>query len=51
MQISTAISDHDALVIEARGGNSVPLLRYLEGQGKQSALTTNQVADWRQVSI
>ena len=29
MQISAATSDYDALVIEARGGNSAPLLRYL----------------------
>ena len=50
MQISAATSDYDALVIEARGGNSAPLLRYLEDQGKQSALTPNQVADWLQVS-
>lgn len=33
-----------------RGGNSAPLLRYLEDQGKKSALTPNQVADWLQVS-
>ncbi|ETX62143.1 poly-beta-1,6 N-acetyl-D-glucosamine export porin PgaA [Citrobacter portucalensis] len=50
MQISAAVSDYDALVIEARGGNSAPLLRYLEDQGKKSALTPNQVADWLQVS-
>jgi biofilm PGA synthesis protein PgaA len=50
MQISAAVSDYDALVIEARGGNSAPLLRFLEDQGKKSALTPNQVADWLQVS-
>ena len=47
MQASAAVSDYDALIIEARGGNSTPLLRYLEEQGKKSALTPNQVADWR----
>ena len=50
MPISAAVSDYDALVIEARGGNSAPLLRFLEDQGKKSALTPNQVADWLQVS-
>ena len=50
LQISAAVSDYDALIIEARGGNSAPLLRYLENQGKKSALTPNQVADWLQVS-
>ncbi|MGK3373072.1 poly-beta-1,6 N-acetyl-D-glucosamine export porin PgaA, partial [Citrobacter youngae] len=50
MQASAAVSDYDALIIEARGGNSTPLLRYLEEQGKKSALTPNQVADWLQVS-
>lgn len=35
MQISAAVSDYDALVIEARG-NSAPLLRYLEDQERKA---------------
>ena len=46
----SAVSDYDALIIEARGGNEAPLLRYLEVQGKKNMLTPSQVADWLQVS-
>ena len=45
-----ATADYDALIMEARAGNREPLLNYLEGQEKQTALTPNQVADWLQVS-
>lgn len=50
VQTSAAASDYDGLIIEAREGNSAPLMRYLQEQEKKSSLTPNQVADWLQVS-
>lgn len=50
LQASAVGSDYDGLIIEAREGNSAPLLRYLQEQEKKASLTPNQVADWLQVT-
>ncbi|MGL5602237.1 MAG: poly-beta-1,6 N-acetyl-D-glucosamine export porin PgaA [Silvania sp.] len=42
--------EYDALVMEARAGNTKPLLNYFQAQEAQKALTAEQVADWLQVS-
>ncbi|OLR21231.1 poly-beta-1,6 N-acetyl-D-glucosamine export porin PgaA [Enterobacter kobei] len=41
---------YDALIIQARSGDSAPLLNYLKQQETEARLTPGQVADWLQVS-
>lgn len=46
----SATSAYDDLIIQARSGDSAPLLNYLKYQESQMTLTPGQVADWLQVS-
>ena len=50
IQTVAAASSYDALIIEARRGNSTPLLNYLENQENKNTLSPNKIADWLQVS-
>ncbi|WP_318377825.1 poly-beta-1,6 N-acetyl-D-glucosamine export porin PgaA [Enterobacter sp.] len=46
----SATTAYDDLIIQARGGDSAPLMNYLKYQESQMTLTPGQVADWLQVS-
>ncbi|MBD2814286.1 poly-beta-1,6 N-acetyl-D-glucosamine export porin PgaA [Xenorhabdus sp. Flor] len=46
----TATADYDALIQQARSGNTIPILEYIRQAEKRQKLSPSQVADWLQVA-
>ncbi|QTF07807.1 poly-beta-1,6 N-acetyl-D-glucosamine export porin PgaA [Brenneria izadpanahii] len=45
-----SVSDYDALVVQARQGNTDAATAWLDRQSRQRLLTVNEVADWLQIN-
>ncbi|WP_237387219.1 poly-beta-1,6 N-acetyl-D-glucosamine export porin PgaA [Xenorhabdus sp. Sc-CR9] len=45
-----AQADYDALIQQARSGNTDPMLEYIRQEEKQYYLSSSQIADWLQVA-
>ncbi|MFE8100668.1 poly-beta-1,6 N-acetyl-D-glucosamine export porin PgaA [Brenneria goodwinii] len=45
-----SVSDYDALIIQARQGNTAAATAWLDWQSRQRLLTVNEVADWLQIN-
>ncbi|MEE3650086.1 MULTISPECIES: poly-beta-1,6 N-acetyl-D-glucosamine export porin PgaA [unclassified Brenneria] len=48
--VQAAVSDYDALIIQARQGNTAGAATWLSRQSSQRLLTANEVADWLQIT-
>ncbi|WP_200898182.1 poly-beta-1,6 N-acetyl-D-glucosamine export porin PgaA [Xenorhabdus khoisanae] len=46
----TAQADYDALIQQARNGNTIPMLEYIRQEEKQHPLSSSQITDWLQVA-
>ncbi|PHM72573.1 poly-beta-1,6 N-acetyl-D-glucosamine export porin PgaA [Xenorhabdus sp. KJ12.1] len=45
-----AKADYDELILQARNGNTIPMLEYIRQEEKRRKLSSSQVADWLQIA-